>query len=188
MVFPKARLVVSACLFLAWIGFLAYLVARTRDREAARDLLQDVLIAVLRSVRDGALRDSERLVPFVHGTARNLVNNYFRDKVREPKTEELSDVHAQMADQDALELGERERLVGCGLGFFAKVRAVAVAIKDMAEAARADSQLEFTRRMSAAKQQRRLHVCLLKNAIGQPANLQPLKIPHEAAAQIHELV
>lgn len=31
MVFPKARLVVSAGLFLAWIGFLAYLVARTRD-------------------------------------------------------------------------------------------------------------------------------------------------------------
>jgi len=31
MVFPKARLVVSAFLFLAWIGFLAYLVAKTRD-------------------------------------------------------------------------------------------------------------------------------------------------------------
>jgi hypothetical protein len=31
MVFPKARLVVSAGLFLAWIGFLAYLVMRTRD-------------------------------------------------------------------------------------------------------------------------------------------------------------
>jgi hypothetical protein len=31
MVFPKARLAVSAGLFLAWIGFLAYLVARTRD-------------------------------------------------------------------------------------------------------------------------------------------------------------
>jgi hypothetical protein len=31
MVFPKARVVVSAGLFLAWIGFLAYLAARTRD-------------------------------------------------------------------------------------------------------------------------------------------------------------
>jgi len=31
MVFPKARLAVSAGLFLAWIGFLAYLVAHTRD-------------------------------------------------------------------------------------------------------------------------------------------------------------
>jgi hypothetical protein len=31
MVFPKARLVVAAALFLGWIGFLAYLVAITRD-------------------------------------------------------------------------------------------------------------------------------------------------------------
>jgi RNA polymerase sigma factor (sigma-70 family) len=89
----------------------AMLMARTRDREAARDLLQDVLIAVLRSVREGALRDSGRLVPFVHGTARNLVNNYFRDKVREPKTEELSDDYAGIANHDALEAEERERMV-----------------------------------------------------------------------------
>ena len=89
----------------------AMLVARTRDREAARDLLQDVLIAVLRSVRDGALRDSERLVPFVHGTARNLVNNYFRDKVREPKTEELSGDYATIVNTDAIEATERERVV-----------------------------------------------------------------------------
>lgn len=89
----------------------AMLVARTRDREAAQDLLQDVLIAVLRSVRDGALRDSERLVPFVQGTARNLVNNYFRDKIREPRTEELSDNYAGVVSQDSLETGERERMV-----------------------------------------------------------------------------
>lgn len=31
MTFPKARLVVSALLFVSWIGFLAFLVARTRD-------------------------------------------------------------------------------------------------------------------------------------------------------------
>jgi RNA polymerase sigma-70 factor (ECF subfamily) len=89
----------------------AMLMARTRDREAARDLLQDVLIAVLRAVRDGALRDTERLVPFVHGTARNLVNNYFRDKIREPKTEELTDDCAGVMRQDLLEADERERMV-----------------------------------------------------------------------------
>ena len=89
----------------------AMLMARTRDREASRDLLQDVLIAVLRSVREGALRDTERLIPFVHGTARNLVNNYFRDKVREPRTEELSGDYASIVDNSALEADERERLV-----------------------------------------------------------------------------
>ena len=31
MVFPRARLAVSAVLFLVWIGYLCYLVARTRD-------------------------------------------------------------------------------------------------------------------------------------------------------------
>ncbi|MCI0376240.1 MAG: hypothetical protein L0215_01405, partial [Gemmataceae bacterium] len=30
MVFPKARLAVSACLFLGWIGFLLFLVLKTR--------------------------------------------------------------------------------------------------------------------------------------------------------------
>ena len=89
----------------------AMLVARTRDRETARDLLQDVLIAVIRSVRSGGLRDSERLVPFVHGTARNLVNNYFRDKVREPRTEELTGDYAGIVNQDAAEAETRERLV-----------------------------------------------------------------------------
>lgn len=89
----------------------AMLMARTRDREASRDLLQDVLIAVLRSVREGALRDAERLAPFVHGTARNLVNNYFRDKVREPKTEELTDDCAGAMREDFLVADERERMV-----------------------------------------------------------------------------
>lgn len=31
MVFPRARVVVAACLFLGWLGYLAYLVAVTRD-------------------------------------------------------------------------------------------------------------------------------------------------------------
>ena len=31
MVFPKARLIVSGCLFVGWLGFLAWLVAQTRD-------------------------------------------------------------------------------------------------------------------------------------------------------------
>ena len=89
----------------------AMLLARTRDRDAAQDLLQDVLIAVLRSVRGGGLRDAERLVPFVYGTARNLVNNYFRDKVQAPKTESLSDDCADVIRQDMLEVDERERMV-----------------------------------------------------------------------------
>jgi RNA polymerase sigma-70 factor (ECF subfamily) len=43
-----------------------------RDEEAARDLAQSVLLAVLEGVRQGRLADPERLDRFVLGTARNL--------------------------------------------------------------------------------------------------------------------
>jgi RNA polymerase sigma factor (sigma-70 family) len=58
--------------------------ARTRDREAARDLVQEVLIAVLRALRNGQLRESEKLAAFIQGTARNLVNNYLRTRGHQP--------------------------------------------------------------------------------------------------------
>ena len=46
--------------------------ARTRDPEVARDLAQDVMLAVVNALRNGQLRDAERLTAFVYGTARNL--------------------------------------------------------------------------------------------------------------------
>lgn len=89
----------------------AMLVARTRDREASRDLLQDVMIAVIRALREGNLRDMDRLVPFVHGTARNLVNNFFRDRVRTPRHEELSDDLADLTNRESLDSAERTEAV-----------------------------------------------------------------------------
>lgn len=56
--------------------------ARTGDREAARDLTQEVLMAVLQAVRKGQVRESDKLAAFVQGTARNLINNYFRTRGR----------------------------------------------------------------------------------------------------------
>ena len=61
---------------------------RTRDREFARDLAQDVLMHVLTALRDGQLRDQERLAAFVYGTARNVMNNYLRTG-RQRRTEPL---------------------------------------------------------------------------------------------------
>lgn len=55
---------------------------RTRNHEASRDLVQDVLWAVVKALRDGQLRDHARLAAFVCGTARNLINNYVRSEVR----------------------------------------------------------------------------------------------------------
>jgi RNA polymerase sigma factor (sigma-70 family) len=67
-------------LFADRVMFMA--LARTRDREAARDVAQDVMLAVFRAVRDGQLHESERLAAFVYGIARNLINNYLRTRTR----------------------------------------------------------------------------------------------------------
>lgn len=62
---------------------------RTNDTEAARDLTQDVLWAVVHALRGGQLRDGERLGAFVYGVARNLVNNYVRSRCRAPRAAPL---------------------------------------------------------------------------------------------------
>jgi RNA polymerase sigma-70 factor (ECF subfamily) len=66
------------------------MLARIRDPETARELTQDALLAAWRSVREGRLRDVERLAPFVLGTARNIVNNYIRARAAEPRLEPLT--------------------------------------------------------------------------------------------------
>src|SRR5215468_11211998 len=68
-------------------GLLVIAGVRTRDREAARDLTQEILIAVLKALREGQLREAEKLSAFVHGTARNIINNYLRVKTRRSETD-----------------------------------------------------------------------------------------------------
>jgi RNA polymerase sigma-70 factor (ECF subfamily) len=85
---------------------------RTRDREAARDLGQEVMMSVLTALRQGQLREPERLAAFVYGTARNVVNNFLRSG-RQAQTEPLpAEIAAATADpEDELEAGERRNLV-----------------------------------------------------------------------------
>ena len=89
-----------------------FVVMRTRDREAARDLGQENMINVLTALRDGRLRDSERLAAFVYGTARNVVNNYLRTRRDERAGGLLDDVAAATADPAAeFETGQQQGLV-----------------------------------------------------------------------------
>src|SRR5205807_963299 len=56
MVFPKARLVVSAALFAAWIGFLVYLVVRTREPvilSRPQLVVADVVVVAALEEKDG---------------------------------------------------------------------------------------------------------------------------------------
>lgn len=84
---------------------------RTRDREAAKDLTQDILFAVLRGLRDGQLREADKLDAFVHGTARNLINNYLRSKARRRESDLSSAAEPIVEPIAQLELIEKQRLV-----------------------------------------------------------------------------
>jgi DNA-directed RNA polymerase specialized sigma24 family protein len=60
----------------------AMAVARTSDRRASRDLVQDVLWAVIQALRGGHLRAPDKPAAFVSGTARSLINNYCPTRAR----------------------------------------------------------------------------------------------------------
>ena len=86
-------------------------VVRTRDRETARELVQDVLVAVIAALRNGQLQDADKLPAFVHGTARNLINNHLRHESQRPPMEPLPEDLAQGGLAQQLEDSERVRLV-----------------------------------------------------------------------------
>ena len=85
--------------------------ARVRDREAARDLTQETMLAVLRALRNGHIREPERLGGFVHGTALNLIRNHLRARGQEPKQEPLPVELASPDLGESAETAERMRLV-----------------------------------------------------------------------------
>jgi RNA polymerase sigma factor (sigma-70 family) len=91
-------------------GVFVIAVARTRDREAAADLTQEILIAILKALRDGQLREATKLVAFIQGTARNLINNYLRNKAHHTEVE-LDDEAYSSDPVEELESLERKRLV-----------------------------------------------------------------------------
>jgi RNA polymerase sigma factor (sigma-70 family) len=86
-------------------------VVRTRDREIARELVQDVLMAVIGALRKGQLQDADKLAAFVHGTARNLINNQLRLQSQRPLLEPLPEDLAQACSAEQLDDAERMRLV-----------------------------------------------------------------------------
>jgi RNA polymerase sigma factor (sigma-70 family) len=88
---------------------------RTQEPDAARDLCQDVLIAVLRALRQGQLRAPERLAAFVHGIARNTANNYLRTRRRQAVLDELSESVPSLGWNDPVESAERRQLVSRAL-------------------------------------------------------------------------
>jgi RNA polymerase sigma-70 factor (ECF subfamily) len=89
----------------------ALLCARTRDREASRDLLQDVFIALLSALRQGQLREADKLSAFVLGIARNIANSHLRARIRDAQTPLLPDQPDTRVSAGAIEASERADLV-----------------------------------------------------------------------------
>ena len=85
--------------------------ARTHDREAARDLTQDVLIAVLRALREGQLREFDKLAAYIQGTARNIINKYLRIRLRRAECDLDSEEIIATDPVAELEVAERRRLL-----------------------------------------------------------------------------
>jgi RNA polymerase sigma-70 factor (ECF subfamily) len=72
------------------------------------------MVAAWRGIRDGRLRAHERLAAFVHGTARNIVNNYLRARAGEPRLEPLSD-ETELPAPTNEPASERRELVAAAL-------------------------------------------------------------------------
>jgi len=100
-------------------GVLLIATIRTRDREAALDLTQEVLIAVLMSLREGQIRETAKLAAFVQGTARNLINNYLRSRIRRAESD-LESIQEPSSDPvEEIESEDRRRLIRRELESFA---------------------------------------------------------------------
>jgi len=100
-------------------GILLIATARTRDREAALDLTQEILVAVIKALRVGQLRESTKLAAFIQGTARNLINNYLRTRTRRSECDlDCAEEIAGADPVEALESAERERLIHRELATF----------------------------------------------------------------------
>lgn len=60
-----------------------FVMIRTGDPDLAQELGQEVLIAVIRALRAGRLRQQESLKSYVYGVARNLLNDQLRTRARQ---------------------------------------------------------------------------------------------------------
>jgi RNA polymerase sigma factor (sigma-70 family) len=102
-------------------GLLVIATVRTQDREAAQDLAQDILMAVLKALRNERLQDPQKLTAFVYGTARNLINNYLKSRTRHPESD-LESVEEPSADPvEEFESADRQRVVQRELAKFSPI-------------------------------------------------------------------
>ena len=85
------------------------LLARISDAEKARELTQDVLMAVLAAIRERKVQDPDRLPAFVQGVTRNLANNFLRTRSHAPVLVELTEEMAWLDAEEEAEMADRRQ-------------------------------------------------------------------------------
>jgi RNA polymerase sigma-70 factor (ECF subfamily) len=83
--------------------------ARVGDRQAALDIAQETMIGVLEALRRGRVNNHQHVAGYVHGTARNLINNHFRYRDRSERAGLFLDGEDSKADPEQM-TADRERL------------------------------------------------------------------------------
>ncbi len=84
-----------------------------RDRHAAADLVQQVLMMTLERLRAGKLREPERLASFVLGTCRMVVMDQRRGTARRGALLEVYGIEEEAVEEAEPRVFERERLAAC---------------------------------------------------------------------------
>ena len=99
-----------------------------RDRHAAADLVQQVLMTALERLRAGRLREPERLASFVFGMCRTVVMDQRRGAARRGALLEVYGlVEEEAVEADEPRVFERDRLATCLQALSERERAVVVA-------------------------------------------------------------
>jgi RNA polymerase sigma-70 factor (ECF subfamily) len=98
-----------------------------RDRAAAQDFAQHVLLAVLQAVRAGRVEDMARLDGYVLGTCRNALRDARRGDLRQRRLVERSAAGLPEGYEPAFLEVDRARLERCLFGLDVRERAIVVA-------------------------------------------------------------
>jgi RNA polymerase sigma factor (sigma-70 family) len=153
-------------------------VVRTHDRDAAHELVQEVLMAVIGALRKGQLKDPEKLPAFVNGTARNLINNRLRMEGRRPPMAPLPEDLAQASSAEQFDDAERLKLVRQALERLGRddrkilLMTLVEGLKpgEIAAALGLTSEVVRTRKLRAVKK----ITALMKEKMSRPSTFLPL--------------
>jgi RNA polymerase sigma-70 factor (ECF subfamily) len=105
----------------------AYGLRHLRDRPAAQDLVQHVLLAVLQALRAGRVEEPARLDAYVLGTCRNAVMDMRRGDARQRRLAQESSAGLPHGYEPSLAGLDRGRLEHCLRELEARERAVVLA-------------------------------------------------------------